>query len=135
MTDWGPGLRIAMVGTRGVPAAYGGFETAVEEIGRRLAANGHQVTVYCRNVPGERASTYLGMKLVYLPALRMKIAETLSHTGLSSLHLFFSKKHDMAFVFNAANAPFVPILRARGIPTVVHVDGLEWKRQKWSGAG
>jgi glycosyltransferase involved in cell wall biosynthesis len=128
-------LRIAMIGTRGVPAAYGGFETAVEEIGQRLVERGHEVTVYCRYVDGPRSQTHRGMKLVYLPALRLKAAETLSHTAFSVLHAAVTTKHDMAFVFNAANAPFVPILRARGIPTAVHVDGLEWMRDKWSGAG
>ena len=44
------GLHIAMVGTRGVPARYGGFETAIEEIGQRLVRRGHKVTVYCRDM-------------------------------------------------------------------------------------
>lgn len=124
-----------MIGTRGVPAAYGGFETAVEEIGKRLVEAGHEVTVYCRRGPGETLDSYLGMKLVTLPAMRIKVAETLSHSFLSVMHTTISAKHDAAFVFNAANAPFVPLLHARGIPAAVHVDGLEWKRAKWSGAG
>lgn len=122
-----------MIGTRGVPARYGGFETAVEEVGRRLAAGGHEVTVYCR---GERhpESEYLGMRLVHRPALRKKVAETLTHTGLSVLH---AARHrpDAALVFNAANAPLLPVLRTMRIPVATHVDGLEWKRTKWSGAG
>ncbi|HXD61997.1 MAG TPA: DUF1972 domain-containing protein [Lacisediminihabitans sp.] len=128
-------LHIAMLGTRGVPAAYGGFETAVEEIGQRLVERGHRVTVYCRRDGDEQPKSYRGMRLVHLPAVHLKAAETLSHTGLSVAHLAFSTKPDLAFVFNAANAPFVPLLRALGIPTAVHVDGLEWKREKWSGAG
>lgn len=128
-------LSIAMIGTRGVPAAYGGFETAVEEIGRRLVDHGHDVTVYCRRAAQPVPKEYLGMKLVELPALRHKILETLSHTGLSVLHATLHRPADVAFVFNAANAPFVPLLRLRGIPSVVHVDGLEWKRDKWGGAG
>lgn len=130
-----PRLKIAMIGTRGVPAAYGGFETAVEEIGKRLVERGHEVTVYCRNIDGPREKSHLGMKLVHLPALRLKATETLSHSALSVLHAAFTPKPDIAFVFNAANAPFVPVLRARRIPVAVHVDGLEWKRAKWSGAG
>jgi glycosyltransferase involved in cell wall biosynthesis len=129
-------LRIAMIGTRGVPAAYGGFETAVEEIGRRLVDRGHAVSVYCRSNPTDSrpgADEYLGMRLVHLPALRLKAFETLSHTALSVAHLRTQARPDAAFVFNAANAPFVPLLRSRGIPTAVHVDGLEWKRDKWGG--
>ncbi|THG31098.1 DUF1972 domain-containing protein [Naasia lichenicola] len=125
-------MRIAMVGTRGVPAAYGGFETAIEEIGQRLVARGHEVTVYCRvGKNGEKPATHLGMKLVYLPAMKKKTLETLSHTALSALHMMGTKGHDAAFVFNAANAPFVPMIKARRTPVAVHVDGLEWKRGKW----
>jgi len=130
-------LRIAMIGTRGVPARYGGFETAVEEIGRRLVENGHKVTVYCRTARDEpRPTHYLGMRLVHLPPLRSKTLETPCHTALSVLQLIFgSRRFDAAIVFNAANAPFVPALRLRGVPVAVHVDGLEWKRAKWGGAG
>jgi glycosyltransferase involved in cell wall biosynthesis len=130
-------LRIAMIGTRGVPARYGGFETAVEEIGRRLVGNGHEVVVYCRTGRDEpRPSEYLGMRLVHLPAIRSKTLETLCHTALSVLQLIVgSRRFDAAIVFNAANAPFLPALRLRRVPVAVHVDGLEWKRAKWGGAG
>ncbi|MEO5875185.1 MAG: DUF1972 domain-containing protein [Streptosporangiaceae bacterium] len=126
-------MRIAMIGTRGVPARYGGFETAVEEIGRRLVEAGHEVTVYCR---GERypEPTYLGMKIVHLPAVKKKVVETLSHTALSVLHTAVHRP-DVALVFNAANAPLLPVLRALRIPVATHVDGLEWQRAKWAGAG
>lgn len=124
-------MRIVMLGTRGVPAAYGGFETAIEEIGRRLVADGHEVTVYCRGSK-DKPATHLGMRLVHLPAAPKKALETLSHTALSVLHLLFSRRrYDAAFVFNAANAVFLPVLRLRRLPVAVHVDGLEWKRTKW----
>jgi len=134
-------MRIAMFGTRGVPARYGGFETCVEEVGKRLVARGHEVTVYCRDT--DRAQTgkskprpkqYLGMHLVHLPALPKKITETFSHMGLSVAHAL-PNPPDMAFVFNAANSPWLPFLRARKIPVATHVDGLEWKRAKWGSVG
>ena len=128
-------MRIALVGTRGVPARYGGFETCVEQVGMRLVKAGHDVVVYCRGTDGgERLGEYAGMRLVHLPALRRKSLETLSHTAASVAHLM-THPVDAAIVFNAANAPFVPVLRARGIPVATHVDGLEWKRSKWQGAG
>jgi glycosyltransferase involved in cell wall biosynthesis len=135
-------MRIAMIGTRGVPARYGGFETCVEEVGHRLAKRGHDVTVYCRRSesagdelePEAELEEYLGMRLVHLPALRRKTLETLSHTALSVRHAMFDRP-DVAFVFNAANAPLLPVLRLRRIPVVTHVDGLEWKRAKWNGVG
>jgi len=129
-----PLLRIALLGTRGVPAAYGGFETAVEEVGRRLAARGHEVTVYCRGA-APPIKEHLGMRLVHLPALRRKTLETLSHTAVSAAHLLSHGGADAAIVFNAANAPVLPLLRRGGIPVATHVDGLEWRRAKWSSAG
>lgn len=128
-------MKVALIGTRGVPARYGGFETAVEEVGSRLVKLGHHVVVYCRPAPGEaRPRQYLGMELVHLPALRRKNLETLSHTALSVLHPSLVGV-DAAVVFNAANAPFLPILRARGIAMATHVDGLEWQRAKWGPRG
>ena len=129
-------LSIALVGTRGVPAHYGGFETCVEEVGARLADRGHEVVVYCRKHGGDTDSlaNYRGMSLVQLPAMRRRSLETLSHTALSVAHLA-RHRTDVAVVFNCANAPFLPVLRARGIPFATHVDGLEWQRAKWGTAG
>lgn len=127
-------LTIAMVGTRGVPAAYGGFETAIEEVGRRLADRGHDVVVYTRGSE-RREKEYLGMRVVHLPAVPVKQIETLSHTGLSALHLMVRRRPDATFVFNAANSPFLPLLRLRRAPVALHMDGLEWRRSKWGPRG
>lgn len=128
-------MRIAMIGTRGVPARYGGFETCVEEVGRRLVEFGHEVVVFCRPTDGQpRLESHLGMKLIWLPALRKRSLETLSHSGLSVLHPSL-RGIDAAFVFNAANALAIPVLRARSIPLATHVDGLEWRRTKWGRLG
>jgi len=142
----GPALRIALLGTRGVPAHYGGFETCVEEVGARLVARGHQVVVYgAAPASGEAPATYRGMELVHLPAVHRRSLETLSRSALAVGHL--SLRHlaaalgarrdraDAAIVFNAANAPLLPLVRACGIPVATHVDGLEWKRSKWGPAG
>lgn len=130
----GDPLSIAMVGTRGVPARYGGFETAVEEVGSRLAERGHRVVVYCRPGDGERPAEYRGMELVHKGAMHRRSLETLSHTGLSVAHLL-RHRTDVALVFNAANSPYLPLIRAARIPVATHVDGLEWKRDKWKGTG
>jgi len=127
-------LRIAFMGTRGAPALYGGFETAVEEIGARLAQRGHKVTVYCRN-PGQKITQYKGMTLVNLPAIHHRMAETLSHTGLSTAHAVIKSRPDVCFLMNAGNAPFLSVLNASKIPTAIHLDGLESQREKWRGTG
>jgi glycosyltransferase involved in cell wall biosynthesis len=132
-------VKIALIGTRGVPARYGGFETAVEEVGRRLVERGHEVTVFCRRNSAagavlDRPGQYLGMQLVHLPAVSRRSLETLSHTALSVVHPSL-RGVDAAILFNAANAPLLPVLRARRIPVATHVDGLEWRRAKWGRMG
>lgn len=115
-----------------MPAAYGGFETAVEAIGVRLAASGHRVVVYSRQKDGP--SRYRGMDVRYLPTLRTKYTDTLVHGALSTAHAAV-RGLDVALVFNAANAPAALLLHARRIPYALNVDGLEWRRSKWSGTG
>lgn len=131
-------MQIALIGTRGVPARYGGFETCIEEVGRRLVAAGHQVRVYCRpsgtHEVTETLDEYLGMQLIHLPVVRKRSVETLAHTALSTVHRSLAGA-DAAIVFNAANSPLLPIIKARGVPVAAHVDGLEWMRGKWGPAG
>ena len=122
-----------MIGTRGVPAQYGGFETAIEEVGRRLADQGHRVVVYSRG--GDDAREHLGMERVRLPTVKQKHLETLEHTAVSVLHSSMRRRPDAAMVFNAANSMFLPVLRGRGVPTALHMDGLEWMRGKWGRLG
>ncbi len=124
-------MRIALLGTRGIPAAYGGFETFAEELSTRLAARGHHVIVYCRQKPP--ASLYRGVHLRYLPSVRHKYFETVSHTLLSTLHLLLNRT-DAALYCNAANAVFTWCPRLRRIPVALNVDGLERNRRKWNRA-
>ncbi len=123
-------MKIAILGTRGIPASYGGFETFAEELSRRLVERGHRVTVYCR----ERSpSPYLGVDLAYLPTIRHKYFDTIVHTFLSTLHLL-CHRHDVALYCNAANAIFTWMPRLLGMPVALNVDGLERKRKKWNAA-
>jgi len=122
-------MRIAILGTRGIPANYGGFETFAEELSWRLALVGHSVTVYCRERYSE--STYRGVNLQYLPTIRHKYFDTLAHTFLSTLHLLFHRP-DAALYCNAANAVFTVLPRLVGIPVALNVDGIERRRKKWN---
>jgi glycosyltransferase involved in cell wall biosynthesis len=120
------------MGTRGIPARYGGFETFAEELSTRLVARGHRVTVYCRD-PHE--TTYRGVDLVWLPTIRHKYLDTLAHTFVSTLHLTFRRGPypiDVALYCNAANAVFTLLPRIAGIPVALNVDGIERKRKKWN---
>ncbi len=134
-TGAGRPLRIALLGSRGIPASYGGYETLMEEISTRLARLGHEVTVYCRSHYTPRGSReYRGVRLVVLPALRTKYLDTPTHTFLSCLHAI-GRSYDAALVVNAANAIFVPLLRLARSPAALHVDGIEKRRAKWGLAG
>ncbi len=124
-------MRIAILGTRGIPASYGGFETFAEHLSTRLAARGHDVTVYGRaHYVSPRQLEYLGVRLKVLPTIRHKYFDTVVHAFLSSVHAMFGG-FDAVLICNAANVPFVPILRLTGTPVVLNVDGLEHKRKKW----
>lgn len=124
-------MRIAMVGTRGIPASYSGFETCVEEVSVRLAAQGHQVTVYCRSHhQAAPADTYRGIHLVQLPSIRNKYLDTLVHSTLSCLHLLRDRP-DIVMLFIVGNAPVAIIPRLAGLPVAINVDGLDWQRAKW----
>lgn len=122
-------MRIALLGTRGIPANYGGFETFAEEISVRLAERGHDVTVYCR----ERHAhpVYRGVRLRYLPTIRHKYLDTVAHTGISTAALLF-RRFDAVLYCNAANAIFTLWPRLIGMPTALNVDGVERHRKKWN---
>lgn len=121
-------MKLAILGTRGVPPNYGGFETFAAELGTRLVGRGHEVTVYCRD-KGE--NTWNGIRRVVLPAIGHKYLETVSHTFLSALHAL-TQDFDAVLLCNAANAFVIPLLRAARIPVAINVDGIERKRRKWN---
>ena len=128
-------MRIAILGTRGIPASYGGFETFAEHLATRLVARGHHVTVYCRaHYVSPRQLEYHGVRLQVLPTIRHKYFDTVIHAFLSTLHAI-PKRFDAALICNAANAPFAPILRLTGTPVAINVDGLEHRRKKWGWLG
>ena len=128
-------MRIAILGTRGVPANYGGFETFAEHLSTRLVARGHDVAVYCRaHYVSPRQLEFQGVRLKVLPTIRHKYFDTVIHTFLSAVHAV-SQRYDVALICNAANAPFASILRVGGTPVALNVDGLEHKRKKWNWIG
>ena len=128
-------MKIALIGSRGIPAHYGGFETCAEELSKRLVKKGHEVWVYGRSgYYPEKLKEYEGVKLAYFPAFKMKALDTLSHTFLSLIHALF-KKYDVILVFNYANSPLLILHRWLGKNVILHLDGLEWSREKWKGLG
>jgi len=125
-------MKIAILGTRGIPASYSGFETAAQELASRLSARGHEVVVYCRpHVVDRRLKRYRGADLVHLPTIRNKYLDTLVHTFLSAVHAGRVTRPDVALFFIAGNSPLCLLTRRAGIPTVINIDGLDSDRQKW----
>ena len=124
-------LRVAFIGGRGVISKYSGIETYYEEVGRRLAEKGHQVTIYCRNyfTPPQR-EPYHGMRLVRLSTIRSKHLETVVHTLLSTAHAL-SQRYDIVHYHALGPALFSCVPRILGAKTVVTVQGLDWQRKKW----
>jgi glycosyltransferase involved in cell wall biosynthesis len=129
-------VKIGILGTRGIPARYGGFETLAEELSARLAARGHDVTVYTRSryaQPGLRE--WRGAKVRVLPTIPTKYLDTVAHGFLSGIDAAF-ERFDSVLVCNAINAAasFLPRLGGR-TRVVLNVDGLERNRRKWSALG
>ncbi|EHN08791.1 Alpha-D-GlcNAc alpha-12-L-rhamnosyltransferase [Patulibacter medicamentivorans] len=128
-------MKIAILGTRGIPAAYSGFETAAEHLAARLVQRGHEVTVYCRpHVVDPDLREHVGARLVHLPTIRNKYLDTFVHTYLSAEHCVRRLKPDVALFFIAGNSPITRLTRAAGLPTVINVDGLDSDRSKWPAA-
>ncbi len=122
---------IALIGSRGIPASYGGYETLIQELAVRLVAAGFRVTVYCRSRYAPRGMrSFAGAELVVLPTLPAKYLDTPVHTLLACLHAA-GRRYDAAVVVNSVNVLFVPLLRLAGIPVALHVDGIERRRAKW----
>jgi glycosyltransferase involved in cell wall biosynthesis len=124
-------MRVAFVGTRGIPARYSGFETFVENVGARLIERGHEVTVYCRRHHAqERLPMYRGMRLTYVPGIASKHLDTISHTFMSCLHALFGR-YDVVMMCISGNSPVSILPRLAGAKVVLNVDGSDWRRQKW----
>ena len=127
-------MKLAIIGTRGIPANYGGFETFAEELATRLVARGHDVTVYGRsNNIRYPHDTYKGVRLVILPTIGTKHLDTIAHTFFSVLHAI-PKRFDCLLICNAANALFGIVPRLTRTPFALNVDGVERLRKKWGAA-
>jgi glycosyltransferase involved in cell wall biosynthesis len=127
-------LHVAILGHRGIPGNYGGFETFAEELAVRMVRTGHTVDVYCRTNTGSyRDNFYKGVRLIHLSTVSNKYLDTLVHTGKALLHATFMRRPDIILAVNVGNTILTWIPRLFGIPVVLNVDGLEWERQKWNG--
>jgi glycosyltransferase involved in cell wall biosynthesis len=124
-------MRIAIVGSRGIPARYGGFETCAEQVSRRLADAGHEVTVYCmRRYVGPASESPPGVRRVFIPTIHHKGLEKPLFTWLSLVHAA-TNGADVVLALGISAGPMTLLPRALGKAVVTNIDGLEWQRAKW----
>ena len=128
-------LKIAIIGSRGYPYVYSGYETLVKELSERLVKCEHEVTVYChRKLFNEKPKKLNGINLIYTPSVNSKVFSQLYNSFFSFIHVCFSQS-DVVLIVNSANGPFGFLTKIFGKKTCINVDGLEWLRPKWKGLG
>ena len=128
-------IRIAIIGSRGYPYVYSGYETLVKELSERLVKSGNEVTVYCHGkLFNQKHKKVNGINLIYTPSVHSKVFSQLYNSFFSFVHVCFSKS-DVVLVVNSANGPFGLLTKIFGKKTCINVDGLEWLRPKWKGLG
>lgn len=128
-------LKVAIIGSRGIPGNYGGFETFAERLGLGLVERGHFVNVYC---PAASSTTdekeYKGIRRTIIPNVPLKSLDKLTGSALSCLHAAFSGCDTILFLgVSPAVLAWVP--RLTGKRLAINIDGLEWKRRKWGRFG
>jgi glycosyltransferase involved in cell wall biosynthesis len=128
-------MNIAILGTRGYPYVYSGYETFIAELAPRLVARGHTLTVYChRGLFKSYPKIVNGVRLIYIPSINSKTLSQFTNSFLSTLDACF-RNNDVVFYANSANGPFGIITKIFKKRTAINVDGLEWLRPKWKGLG
>ncbi len=124
-------LKIAMIGIKAIPARFGGFETAVDEVSRGMVRLGHDVRVYNRSgMSVQSGRSYEGVELVTLPTIPSKNLSTIVHALLSTMHVCFHPV-DVVHYFTTGATLFAPLPRLLGMKVVCSVDGTDWQRGKW----
>lgn len=128
-------MKIAIMGAKGYPYVYGGYDTFIKELGERLVVRGVHVRVYNHRALFKKRPRFVnGIECIYTPAIESKSFTQLTHTFISMMHACFSNV-DVILVVNSGNGPFGIIPKIFGKPTAINVDGLEWLRPKWKGLG
>lgn len=131
----GDNLKIGILGSRGFPSTYGGYETLVRQLAPYLVQAGHDVTVYCRaRDQGRRTWTSEEVRCIATPGRDTKSLSTLTFGMTATVDAAF-RRFDAMLILNIANGFWFPLLRAGHTPFAVNTDGIEWERGKWSRAG
>ncbi|WP_119300606.1 glycosyltransferase family 4 protein [Dongia deserti] len=127
-------FKVAQIGSRGIPGHRGGVERVVEAVAPRLAARGHDVTVYCASWSREKAPTWRGVTLKYVPSVKSKHLDTLLRSFVATLGAMFGPA-DILHYHGSGSAPLAALARLAGKKVVVTVHGADWARRKWGALG
>jgi glycosyltransferase involved in cell wall biosynthesis len=128
--DWEDEMKLAILGSRGIPAQYGGFETFAEELSVRLVKQGVEVTVYCEAGEGELPDMYKGVHLVHIPAPSLGPLTTILFDLLCLWHA--RSMFDVVYMLGYGTSIFCFIPRLWGSTVWINMDGVEWARSKWN---
>ncbi len=123
-------MKLAILGTRGIPARYGGFETFTEELSSRLVSRGIEVTVYCEATGEGRPATHGNVKLVYLSSPKLGPFTTILFDLLCLWHA--RRDYDVDYMLGYGAALFCFLPKLWGTKVWINMDGIEWQRAKWS---
>lgn len=129
-----PANVLRILGTRGVPAAHGGFETFAEQLALHLVRRGWQVIVYCQE-QGRRPpyiDRWEGIERVHIPVRGHGAAATIAFDWHCMLHA--ARRRDLCLTLGYNTALFCAWLRVRGVTNLINMDGIEWSRAKWGPA-
>ena len=124
--------KLSILGCRGIPGSHGGFETFAERLSHYLVAQGWAVTVYCEDYAGKQVSEeyWNGIRLVKIPVPKASAAATVVFDWKSTLHA--AREGNLILTLGYNTAMFCAWYRFKGLTNIINMDGLEWRRQKWS---
>lgn len=124
--------KLSILGCRGIPGNHGGFETFAERLSRYLVAQGWAVTVYCEDYEGQEMSEkyWNGIRLINIPVPNETALSTILFDWKSTLHA--AKEGNLILTLGYNTAIFCTWYRLKGLTNVINMDGIEWRRQKWS---
>ena len=124
--------KLSILGCRGIPGNHGGFETFAERLSRYLVRQGWDVTVYCEDYKGKKISEeyWNGIRLVNIPVPSATASATILFDWKSTLHA--AREGNLILTLGYNTAIFCSWYRLKGLTNVINMDGIEWRRQKWS---
>jgi glycosyltransferase involved in cell wall biosynthesis len=111
----------------------GGIETYTREVGRRLAARGHDVTVYSTRGDDDCPNEWQGMRIVWLPRIKPYWAEKSSGALLAACKELVAERPDIIHLHSVAAGATAAILRLKRVPCILQMHGIEWMRTRWGG--